>query len=114
MAKESVVKDVRKVQQAWVVELAGEVDLHRSVEVRAALLEVMNKRPVAVVINLTEVSFMDSSGLATLVEALQLARRQGGQLKLVGATRRVKSILEISRLESLFEMHASEEEALQE
>lgn len=55
---------------------------------------------------------MDSSGLGTLVEALRWSRRNGGQLKLVGLAESVRSVFEISRLETVFEIYDTEAEAL--
>jgi anti-sigma B factor antagonist len=107
-----VVQNIRRDGGVTVLELAGDIDLHRSVELRENLLEVMGEKPETVIINLNQVGFMDSSGLATLVEAMQLSRRYGGALKLVGVQPRVRSILEISRLDRIFPMFENESEAL--
>jgi len=107
-----VVQNIRREGTVTVLELAGDIDLHRSVELRECLLEIMQKKPKTLVINLSQVGFMDSSGLATLVEAMQLSRRYGGGIKLVGVQQRVRSILEISRLDSIFPMFENEAEAL--
>lgn len=107
-----VVQNIRRDGGVTVLELAGDIDLHRSVELRESLLEVMGEKPETVIINLNQVGFMDSSGLATLVEAMQLSRRYGGALKLVGVQPRVRSILEISRLDRIFPMFENESEAL--
>ena len=113
MAKtDNVVQKIRRQDGKIVLYLAGDIDLHRSVDLRASLLETMRQKPAAVVINMSEVGFMDSSGLATLVEALQLSRRYGGQLKLVGICQRVRSIFEISRLDKIFQIYDDEAEAL--
>ncbi len=109
---ESVIQNIRREDGVTVLALSGDVDLHRSVEMRERLLEVMNEKPETMVINLSQVDFMDSSGLATLVEAMQLSRRYGGQIKLVGVQQRVRSILEISRLDSIFPIFENEAEAL--
>jgi len=109
---DSVVQNIRREDGATVLAIAGDIDLHRSVEMRERLLEVMSEKPETTVINLSRVDFMDSSGLATLVEAMQLSRRYGGQVKLVGVQHRVRSILEISRLDSIFPIFESEAEAL--
>jgi len=106
------VKAVRKQGDVYVLDVTGEVDLNRSVLLRETLLTVLQQKPRTLVVNLSEVGFMDSSGLATLVEALQLSRRYGGKLKLVGVQQRVRSILEISRLDRIFEIYPTEAEAL--
>jgi anti-sigma B factor antagonist len=108
----TVVKSIRQEKDHVILELTGDIDLHHSVELRQNLLEVMEKKPKGTIINMSQVGFMDSSGLATLVEALQLSRRYGGLLKLVGLQQRVKSIFEISRLDTIFKMYGDETEAL--
>ena len=109
-----VVQGIRRQDNAVIVELAGEVDLHRATELRTSLLTVVQEKPAVMIVSMAGVGFMDSSGLATLVEALQLTRRYGGQLKLVGIQRRVRSIFEIARLDTIFQLYDTEAEALAE
>ena len=56
--------------------------------------------------------YIDSSGVATLVEALQIVNRYGGRLVLVGMTARVRGVFEIARLDTVFALASSVEEAL--
>ena len=107
-----VVQNIAHLGKAVVVELAGDIDLHRATDLRASLLEIMHKKPALTVIDLHRVGFMDSSGLATLIEALQISRRHDGELKLVGIQQRVRSIFEISRLDNIFQIYDSQAEAL--
>ena len=107
-----VVKSVRNENDAVVVVLTGDVDMGRSVELREKLLEIIAEKPKVVVLNMEEVGFMDSSGLATLVEALQSSRRDGAAFRLAAIKPRVRSIFEISRLDSIFEILETEAEAL--
>lgn len=81
---------------------SGEIDLARSPSMRAQVAEAMKQSPRRVVIDLSKVPYMDSSGVATLVEALQISRKTGAKLFLCGLTPRVRSILEISRLDTVF------------
>jgi anti-sigma B factor antagonist len=108
----SVIREVRQDDSKVIIALAGDVDLHSSIELRQHLLGVLEKKPPIIVLNLEGVDFMDSSGLATLVEALQLSRRSGGQIRLAALKQRVKNLLEISRLDAIFKIYASEAEAL--
>jgi anti-sigma B factor antagonist len=108
----NVVQQVRQSGTTIVLDLAGDIDLHSSIELRQHLLELLAKKPPVIVLNLGGVDFMDSSGLATLVEALQLSRRAGGQIRLVSLKQRVKNLLEISRLDAIFKIFPSEAEAL--
>lgn len=107
-----VVKNIRREDRAVILELTGEIDVRCSKDVRDKLMELLREKPDNFIVNMTDVEFMDSSGLATLVEALQWRRREGGQIKLVGLQKRVRSIFEISRLESIFEIYDNEAEAL--
>jgi anti-sigma B factor antagonist len=107
-----IIKDVRYADQAVVLDLAGEIDMKCSVELRNKFIELLKNKPPVLVVNMTEVRFMDSSGLGTLVEALKWCRQNGGQLKLVGMVQSVRNIFEISRLESIFQIYDSEAEAL--
>lgn len=108
----SVIRGVRNEGQAVVLELAGEIDMQCSVEVRHKLKELFRSKPPVLVIDMTQVEFMDSSGLATLVSALKWCRLNNSELKLVGLVQRVRSIFEICRLESIFQIYDSEAEAL--
>jgi anti-sigma B factor antagonist len=91
--------------------LAGDVDLSSSPELRQALRQVMGRRPRATVVDLTRVAYMDSSGLATLVEALKRAGEYGGRLRLVGLNPRVRAVFEISQLDRVFEIVPGGQEA---
>ena len=75
-------------------------------------MELLRNRPTLLVVNMTGVSFMDSSGLAIIVEALKRCRRNGSELKLVGLAQSVRNIFEISRLDSIFDIYDTEAGAL--
>jgi anti-sigma B factor antagonist len=103
----------RSIGDAVVVSVNGEIDLHNSPELRQALLSsLVPKPPKKFVLNLSRVPYMDSSAVAVLVELLQKMRPGGGKVYLVGAQPRVKGLLEIARLDSIFKLTASEEEAI--
>jgi anti-sigma B factor antagonist len=97
---------------AQVLTPKGEIDMARSPVLRKALGEAMKGRPAKVLLDLSGVPYMDSSGLATLVEALQNARKSQITLLLCGLTPRVRSILEIARLNSVFTLHENRAAAL--
>jgi len=90
-----------------------DIDLSSSPGLRAALMELLKKKPQRVMIDLSQVGFMDSSGVATLVEALRQQRAHSGKMVLFGMNPRVKSIFEISRLDSLFTIVEDEAAAAQ-
>jgi len=109
----AVVPSIRRAGDAVVASLRGDIDLHNSPQVRTALLKfVDDNKPKKLVLNLGEVPYMDSSAIAVLVEALQKMRKTGGKVFLTNLQPRVKGLLEIARLDSIFSVVATEEEAL--
>lgn len=84
------------------VVLSGELDLSRSPALRTELLQVVAERHPRLVIDLTDVPYMDSSGVATLIEALQQVRQHAGRMILCGLQPKVRSIFEIARLDMVF------------
>ena len=104
--------DVTRDGDTVVVAPSGEVDLSRSPKLRNVLRDAQSSRPKRVVIDLSDVEYMDSSGVATLVEAFQVARRNGSKMVLCGLMDRVKSIFEIAKLDSVFTITADRATAL--
>ena len=96
-----------------VFELVGELDFQTSPDLRSKLQPVTEKASHKVVINLKKVSYIDSSGLATFVEALQKAKRSNGRLVLTELVPSVKSVFEIAKLDKVFLLATTEAEALQ-
>jgi len=115
MARKELPQAVRDVQykgDVAIVKLAGEVDMSQSPSVHQALVEVLEKQPKRLVIDLTEVSYMDSSGVGILVDALRRVRVNGGKVALAGVAPRVLSVLQITKLDQFFEIHPTLHEAL--
>ncbi|HUS91219.1 MAG TPA: STAS domain-containing protein [Phycisphaerae bacterium] len=110
--QDSPVRAVRWVGRAAVVDVEGDVDLGRSVAFQMSLLRVMDDGPERIVINLSDVPYMDSSGVASLVKLLSRSRRQGVPLRLASLSDRVRSIFEITRLDTVFDIYPTEQEAL--
>ncbi|MFA5685137.1 MAG: STAS domain-containing protein [Lysobacteraceae bacterium] len=84
-----------------VVRLAGEVDMSWSQQVRAAVLDAL-KRSDKVAVHLAAVSYIDSSGIAALVEGFQQARGRGQVFVLLEASDAVKAVLRLARLDRVF------------
>lgn len=91
--------------------LAGEIDLHRSPRVLVELLRLIADRPDVLIVDLSEVSYMDSSGVATLVQALQRVNGYQGRLIVAAPGEQVRSIFQITRLDSIFQIVDTAEEA---
>lgn len=80
----------------------GEIDLSSSPELRESLLSALRDQPSRLIVNLHKTPYMDSSGVATLVEAMQKAMRSQTKLILCGMEEKVRSIFEIARLDAVF------------
>lgn len=80
----------------------GDVNLQSSPMLRQTIKSALAEGQEPVDIVLAEVEYMDSSGVATLVEALQQCRQHGRSLRLVNPTARVHSIFQIAKLDSIF------------
>lgn len=102
----------RDLGDAWIVDLGGEVDLYCSPIVRKHFGEIFEKRPKRFLVNLKKVSYMDSSGLATLIEAFQISRKHNIFFGIFGMNATLQGLFEITRLEKIFNIFKEEEEAL--
>ncbi len=90
----------------------GQVDMHTSPELRAKLRECLERKATPVVVDLTKVAFIDSSGLATMIEALQAVGKYGGRLRLCGLAPAVKNLFKLSNLISIFDIRETREDAV--
>ncbi len=95
-----------------VVTVAGEVDVYTAAQLRAALDEEVAADHVHLVVDLDEVTFLDSTGLGVLVGRLKLVRNQSGWLRLVCSNERILRVFRITGLDKVFGIHASLDEAL--
>ena len=103
----------RKEGDAVIVSVRGEIDLQNSPELRTELLDLVVKHaPTRLVLNLAQVPYMDSSAIAVLVELLQKMRKISGRVFLTNLQPRVKGLLEIARLGSIFGIVNDEAEAM--
>jgi anti-sigma B factor antagonist len=97
-----------------VLEVRGEVDMHSSPRVREAQIRLLKQGARRVVIDLTGVPYMDSSGIATLIEGLQWSHREGREFRLVGLSPAVRDVFELARLADVFEIFSTRDEALKD
>jgi anti-sigma B factor antagonist len=109
---QSVIRGVKHEDRAVVLELGGEIDMKCSAKVKNEFKKIFRDKPPVIVVDMTEVKFMDSSGLATLVGVLKWCRLNGSELRLAGLAKGVRSIFDICRLESIFQIYDSRAEAL--
>jgi len=102
---------VREEGGALIVTLRGTVDLEHSPVAREVLLAAV-ERAAVVLVELTDVSYMDSSGVASLIEAYQAARTRQGRFGLVAVGPRILRLLELARLDRVFTIYATLAEGL--
>lgn len=104
---------INKHNSAVIMKLEGEVDLYSSPEVREPLLRLINDQTPIIIVNMENVDYIDSSGIATLVEGLQKIGEYSGKLKLSNPSDNVMDVFELSNLDKVFEIHDTLEAALQ-
>lgn len=85
-----------------VLPLEGEIDLHVSPRIAASLGAMIEQKPPRLVVDLSGVSYIDSSGLAVLIEGMQNVEAYGGKFVLAGLRDNVRPIFEIARLDQVF------------
>ena len=97
-----------------VVDVQGDIDLYNSPEVRKIILEELKEKKVPrLIVNLSGVRYIDSSGVASLVEGLKVSRTLSSRFMLYGLSPAAREVLELSRLIRVFEVFGTEQEALQ-
>ena len=99
---------VEQVEELLVLKIDGKTSLVKIKDVVNEQVEQGNKK---IVIDLREVSFIDSAGLGDLMAAYTIARRFGGVIKLVSDSRKVDELLDITRISSVFDKYTTFEEA---
>jgi anti-sigma B factor antagonist len=92
-----------------VVMIEGEINISTSPQLKKEMEKVANPK---LVINLSKVGYVDSSGLATLVEILKKSRSKGGSMYLTHLSDKVRSLFEITKLDKLFVIHADDATAV--
>ena len=95
-----------------VLPLEGEIDLHVSPRIASSLQSLIAAKPPRVVVDLSKVSYIDSSGLAVLIEGMQNVTAYGGRFALAGLQESVRPIFEIARLDQVFKIYPDVDAAL--
>ena len=99
-------------QRPNVLPLEGEIDLHVSPRIASSLSAMVSAKPKQIVVDLTKVSYIDSSGLAVLIEGMQNVAAYGGKFALAGLQETVRPIFEIARLDQVFQIYPDVDAAL--
>src|SRR5579871_4110288 len=103
----------RQVDGVTIVDLSGRITLGEgSVILRDTVRDLLGKNQKKILLNLGDVSYIDSSGIGELVSGFTTVTNQGGQLKLLNLTKRVKDLLQITKLYTVFDVHDDEATAV--
>jgi anti-sigma B factor antagonist len=103
---------VRSVGERSVLDVVGEVDVYSAPELRERLSDLLSAAEPSLIVNLSEVSFLDSTGIGTLVAGLNRAVQFGGTLALVCDTERILKLFRITGLDSVFAISPTIETAV--
>ena len=104
--------EVKDYQGMKVMALSGEIDMYSSPSLREEMMGLIDKRVTPLLIDFKGVSYIDSSGIATFVEGLKRMMSYGGRLKLIGLLEGVREIFSFAKLDKVFEIYGSFEDAL--
>ena len=103
----------RMVEEVSVVDVAGRITLGEGASMlRENIRDLVGKGNKKILLNLNNVSYIDSSGIGELVSGFTTVTNQGGVLKLLGLTKRVKDLLQITKLYTVFEVYDNEATAV--
>jgi len=109
----SIKLNTRQVGDVSVVDVAGRITLGEgSSALRDTMREMVGKNQKKILLNLGDVSYIDSSGIGELVSGFTTVTNNGGQLKLLNLNKRVKDLLQITKLYTVFDVHEDEAAAI--
>jgi len=103
----------REVDGVTILDLNGRITLGEgSVQLRDSVRSLISKGQKGILLNLSEVNYIDSSGLGELVSAFTTAKNQGANVKLLGLTKKVKDVLQLTKLYTVFDIYDDEASAI--
>ena len=104
---------VRLVDSVTIVDVSGRITLGEGcTQLRELIREQLSKGNKNVLLNLGDVSYIDSSGIGELVSSYTAVSNQGGSLKLLNLTKKVQDLLQITKLYTIFDVHDDEAKAI--
>jgi anti-sigma B factor antagonist len=96
--------------QIEIIEPVGRLDIGNAAQLRKQIAELTNNKPNLLLVDLTSVSFMDSSGLGALVSSLKAMRAIGAEMVLCSPNEQVKMLFELTSMSKIFRIYATREE----
>ena len=98
--------------EVYILDISGEIDLYNAPEIKDIVNKLIEQKKYNVIINLKEVTYIDSSGIGALISSLSNLKKYQGGLKIINVFASVKKVFELTKLTSFFEIYDSEEEAV--
>jgi anti-sigma B factor antagonist len=98
--------------QIGILALQGDIDMHRSPEVKETLEPLIVQKVPRILVDFSAVTYIDSSGLATMIETLQRIQSYGGKFAMFGLRESVRAVFEIARLDQIFSLFSDEASAM--
>jgi anti-sigma B factor antagonist len=103
----------RMVGDVHILDISGKIILgHGTMVVRSTIKDLLHNGVKKIVINLAEVNYIDSSGVGELVSSFTTVAKEGGQLRLLNLTAKVREVLAITKLLTVFEVYDNEQAAV--
>jgi anti-sigma B factor antagonist len=102
----------RSIDSITVLDISGEIDLYNAPEIKDIINKLIEEKKYNVIINLEQVSYIDSSGIGALISSLSNLKKYQGGLKIINVFASVRKVFELTKLTSFFEIYDSEDEAV--
>lgn len=101
--------DVRQHELLAEIDVGGEIDAYTAPELRAKLFPISEKKNIKMVVNLTNVTYMDSTGLGVFVGVFKNVRKQEGKFQIIGLSQRLRRLFEITGLSEIIDINSQVE-----
>jgi anti-sigma B factor antagonist len=95
-----------------ILDIAGEIDLYNAPEIKDIINKLIDEKKFNVIINLEQVSYIDSSGIGALISSLSNLKKYQGGLKIINVFASVRKVFELTKLTSFFEIYDLEDDAV--
>ena len=102
----------REIESVTILDVKGEIDLYNAPEIRDEINRLIEADRVRLIINLDDVSYIDSSGIGALISGLSNLKKKNGGLKIINVNGSVRKVFELTKLTTFFEIHNTEQAAL--
>ncbi|SHH30293.1 STAS domain-containing protein [Tepidibacter thalassicus] len=97
-------KNFNNDKNVWNIELKGEIDIYTANELKKVLIEVVSINPQDIILNASELEYIDSTGLGVLIGVLKRLRQQGKDIHIIEAKKNVKKLFNITGLDKIFKV----------